>query len=348
MDFDIASILAVDGVTTGAIYVLIAIGTVLIFTVTRVVFIPFGDIAAFAALTLAALEGNQLPGTAGLVIVLAGIATLVEIAALVRSGRPQRLPQAIFFYLVVPLLLVALVWLAKPLYGASLVLRIAFALLLVIPIAPLLDRIVYRPIADASVLLLLIVSMALHFALAGIGLLFFGPEGVRTDPMIDASFDVGPVVLTGQTILIILASLAFSGLLYLFFEYSLAGKSLRATAVNRTGARLMGIRPERTGTIAYILGSVMAGVSGILIAPVNTIFYDSGFLLGLKAFVGAIIGGMLSYPATAAGALFVGILESFASFQNSALKDVIVFSLLIPILIWRSFAAVHGEEHDDE
>ena len=112
----------------------------------------------------------------------------------------------------------------------------------------------------------------------------------------------------------------FSGLLFLFFDFTLIGKALRATALNRTGARLMGIRPARAGTIAYLLGSLMAGVSGILIAPVNTIFYDFGFLLGLKAFVGAIIGGMASYPGAALGAFGVGIIESFASFQSSTLE----------------------------
>jgi len=91
-----------------------------------------------------------------------------------------------------------------------------------------------------------------------------------------------------------------------------------------------------------------AGVSGILIAPVNTVFYDSGFLIGLKAFVGAIVGGMTSYPGAVIGAVGVGILESFASFQSSALKDVIVFSLLIPVLVWRSLASLHSEEEIEE
>ena len=139
--------------------------------------------------------------------------------------------------------------------------------------------------------------------------------------------------------LILVAALVFSGLLFLLFDFTLIGKALRATAMNRTGARLMGVRPARAGTIAYLLGSLMAGVSGILIAPVNTMFYDSGFLLGLKAFVGAIVGGMTSYPVAALGAFGVGILESFASFQSSTFKDVIVFSLLIPILLWRSLAS---------
>lgn len=347
MTSDIAAILAIDGIATGAIYVLVAVGTVLIFTVTRVMFIPFGDIAAFTALTLAALETGHLPGTVGLVLVLAVLASLAECWSLGRSGRARQIPKALAFYLLLPVLIVLFVRLALPL-APSMPIRIVLALLLVMPISPLLDRIVFRPIADASVLLLLIVSMALHFALVGLGLLFFGPEGVRTQPLTDSAFTVFGVHVNGQTLLIVIASIVFSGLLYLFFGFTLTGKALRATAVNRTGARLMGIRPARSGTIAYLVGSLMAGVSGILVAPVNTIFYDSGFLLGLKAFVGAIIGGLASYPGTAIGAIFVGVLESFASFESSALKEVIVFSLLIPILIWRSIVSPHIEEEVEE
>lgn len=347
MTLEIAAILGIDGIANGAIYILVAIGLVLIFTVTRVIFVPFGDIAAFAALTLAALENRQVPGTISLVIALAVIATLVEAVSLARGGNLRAIPRSVFFYLGLPLLVVAMVrfGIAFELPTAA---RIALAILLVLPIAPLLDRIIFRPIADATVLLLLIVSVSLHFALSGLGLLFFGPEGVRTQPLTEMSVDLAGILISGQTILIVVTSVIFSLGLYLFFDYTLTGKALHATAVNRTGARLMGIRPARSGAIAYILGSLMAGVSGVLIAPVNTIFYDSGFLLGLKAFVGAIIGGLVGYPATALGALFVGLLESFASFQSSALKEVIVFSLLIPILIWRSVASTHSEEDIEE
>jgi len=347
MTADIAAILAIDGIATGAVYALVAIGTVLIFTVTRVIFIPFGDIAAFTALTLAALDAKQLPGTVGLVIVLACMASLMEVSSLARAGELRAVPKAIFGYLALPLIAVGIVWLAMR-FNPPMPVRIVLALLLIMPISPLLDRIVFRPIADASVLLLLTVSVALHFALVGLGLLFFGPEGVRTEPLTSLALDVAGVHVSGQTVLILVAALVFSGLLFLFFDYTLLGKALRATAFNRTGARLMGIRPARAGTIAYLLGSLMAGVSGVLIAPVNTMFYDSGFLLGLKAFVGAIVGGMTSYPAAALGAFGVGILESFASFQSSTLKDVIVFSLLIPVLLWRSLASQHSEEEVEE
>jgi branched-chain amino acid transport system permease protein len=348
MNGEIAAILAMDGIASGAIYVLIGLGLVLIFAVTRVIFVPFGDIAAFTALSLASLESGVRPGTVGLVAVLAVLATLIEGAALLRLGAFHRLPRAVFFYLVLPLLPAAAVWF---LAGAdlSMPIRIALSLALVLPIAPLLDRIVFRPIADASVLLLLTVAVALHFALSGLGLMFFGPEGVRTKPLTDAVFDVAGLVVNGQMLLILTASIVFCGLLFLYFEFTIQGKALRATAVNRVGARLVGIRPTSTGTIAYLLASLLAGISGVLIAPVTTIFYDSGFLLGLKAFVGAIIGAMVSYPVTALGAVMVGLLESFTSFWLSAYKEVLVFSLLIPVLVWRSlaFAGTEEEEADE-
>lgn len=347
MNGEIAAILAMDGIASGAIYVLIGLGLVLIFAVTRVIFVPFGDIAAFTALSLAALETGTRPGTVGLVAVLAILATMIEAIALARNRALHRLPRTLLFYLVLPLVPAAAVWFAA---GAalSMPLRIVLSLALVLPIAPLLDRIVFRPIADASVLLLLTVAVALHFALSGLGLMFFGPEGVRTKPLTDAVFDVAGLVINGQTLLILAASIVFCGLLFLYFEFTIQGKALRATAVNRVGARLVGIRPTSTGTIAYLLASLLAGISGVLIAPVTTIFYDSGFLLGLKAFVGAIIGAMVSYPVTALGAVMVGLLESFTSFWMSAYKEVLVFSLLIPVLLWRSLSFAGTEEEEAE
>ncbi len=347
MNGEIAAILAMDGIASGAIYVLIGLGFVLIFAVTRVIFVPFGDIAAFTALTLASLETGGRPGTVGLVAVLAVLATVVEAVALIRARALRRLPRALLFYLVLPLLPAAAVWL---LAGTTLAmpLRIALSLALVLPIAPLLDRIVFRPIADASVLLLLTVAVALHFALSGLGLMFFGPEGVRTQPLTERVFDVAGLVVNAQTLLVVAAAIVFSGLLFLYFEFTLRGKALRATAVNRTGARLVGIRPSSTGATAYLLASLLAGISGVLIAPVTTIFYDSGFLIGLKAFVGAIIGAMASYPVTALGALLVGLLESFASFWLSAYKEVVVFGLLIPVLLWRSLGLVATDEEEAE
>lgn len=347
MNSQIAAILTIDGVATGAIYVLIALGFVLIFAVTRIIFVPFGDITAFTALTLAGLENKQLPGTVGMVAALAALAALMEIYSLWRAGAAKAIPRALFFYLLLPLIPAAIVWLTAGTLLPPLV-RIVFTVAVILPIAPLLNRIVFWPIADASVLLLLIVSVALHFALDGLGLLFFGPEGVRTQSLFDYTAIIAGTPVSGQSILIVVSAIFFSFLLYLFFSFTLYGKALHATALNRTGARLMGIRPHHSGTIAFLLGSLLAAVSGILIAPVNTIFYDSGFLIGLKSFVGAIIGGLTSFPGTALGSTLVGVLESFAAFQSSPFKEVIVFSILIPVLLWRSYSSVQTEEESEE
>ncbi|WP_436295338.1 branched-chain amino acid ABC transporter permease, partial [Variovorax sp. LjRoot178] len=345
---DVALILGIDGLANGAVYLLAGLGLVLIFSVTRVVFVPFGDVAAFAALSLAAFETGRVPPTIGMVVVLTALALATEVASLVRRGETARIPKALLGWGVLPLIPCLLAWLAsRP--GVPAPVHIAVAVLLVVPIAPLLSRVVFQPIADASVLVLLIVSLALHFLLSGLGLLFFGPEGSRTQPLAGGSLPLGDgFAVSGQVILMVGAAIVLSGMFFLVFERTVAGKALRATAVNRVGARLVGIRPARTALLAYGCASLLAGLIGVLIAPVTTMYYDSGFIIGLKAFVAAIIGGLVSYPMTAIGALAVGVVESFASFWSGALKDVIVFSLLIPVLMLRSFLSVHAEEEEEE
>jgi len=258
------------------------------------------------------------------------------------------MPKAIAAWGLLPLVPCALAWAcARP--GVPSALQVAASVLLVVPVAPLLARVVFQPIADASVLVLLIVSLALHFLLSGLGLLFFGPEGSRTRPLASGTFQLAEgFTVSGQVVLMVAAALVLSALFFLVFERTIAGKALRATAVNRIGARLVGIRPARTALLAYGCASLLGGLIGVLIAPVTTMYYDSGFIIGLKAFVAAIIGGLVSYPATAAGALAVGLVESFASFWSGALKDVIVFSLLIPVLMLRSFLTVHADEDEEE
>jgi branched-chain amino acid transport system permease protein len=348
MTWDVALILGIDGLANGAVYLLAGLGLVLIFSVTRVVFVPFGDVAAFAALSLAAFETNRMPATIGLVATLALLAMITETWSLLRRGEGRHIPRALLGWGVLPALPCVAAWAIS---GQEVppAMRIAVAVALVVPITPLVARIALQPIADASVLVLLIVSLALHFLLSGLGLLFFGPEGSRTGPLASGSLTLpGGFPLSAQVMLMIGAAVVLSALFFLMFERTVAGKALRATAVNRVGARLVGIRPARTALLAYTLASLLAGLIGVLVAPVMTMYYDSGFLIGLKAFVAAIIGGLVSYPLTAAGALAVGGVESFASFWSGALKDVIVFSLLIPVLMLRSFLARHVEEEVEE
>ena len=245
--------------------------------------------------------------------------------------------------LIAPAIVVAVtVWAAPQKF--PLLVQSALAVAIVTLLGPLVYRLAYQRLADATVLVLLIVSVGVHFALTGLGLVFFGAEGFRNPSFWDQRFTLGPLALTGQTVIIFAVSIALILGLFLFFERTLRGKALRATAVNRLGARLMGISTTGAGKLSFGLAAFMGALSGLLIGPTTTVFYDSGFLIGLKGFVAAIFGGLASYPAAALGALMVGVLESFSSFYASAFKEVIVFTLIIPVLLWRSFQ--HG--HDDE
>jgi carbon-monoxide dehydrogenase large subunit len=115
------------------------------------------------------------------------------------------------------------------------------------------------------------------------------------------------------------------------------GTALRATAVHRGGARLVAISPALCGHVAFALAAVIGALAGILISAITTIYYDTGFLIALKGFVAAVIGGLVSYPLAAASAILIGLVESFASFHASAFKEVLVFMIIIPVLLWRSF-----------
>ena len=344
MDFSIASIPMLDGATNGAIYALLALATVLIFAITRVIFIPQGEFVAYGALTLALLQLGKVPGTVYLLVVLALIAALLEVIARLRRGIPAATAamRALKSLIVPVVVLVVTLW-AAPL-KLPLLLQSLLTLAIVTPLGPLVYRLAYEKLADATVLVLLIVSVGVHFALTGLGLVFFGAEGFRNPSFWDSRFSAGALTLSGQAVIIFMVSIALILALFLFFERTLRGKALRATAVNRLGARLMGISTSGAGRLSFGLAAFMGALSGLLIGPTTTLFYDSGFLIGLKGFVAAIFGGLASYPAAAVGALFVGLLESFGSFYASAFKEVIVFTVIIPVLLWRSFQ--HG--HDDE
>ncbi|WP_186182822.1 branched-chain amino acid ABC transporter permease [Burkholderia gladioli] len=349
MDLSIALILAQDGITTGAIYALLALALVLVFSVTRVIFIPQGEFVAYGALTLAALQTRKFPATCWLLVVLGIACFVLEVAVLIRhrerrhqlgrtlstlAGRCVLLPLALFA------LAHAVAALALPMLA-----QIALTLAIVVPMGRFIYRLAYQPIAEASTLVLLIVSVAVHFAMVGLGLVMFGAEGSRTTPFSDAQLTIGAQSVSVQSVVVVITALVMIAALALYFGRTIAGKALRATSVNRLGAQLVGIGTSQAGRLAFTLSAALGVLSGVLVGPLTTIYYDSGFLIGLKGFVGAILGGLVSYPLAAAGALLVGLLESYSSFWASAYKEVIVFTLIIPVLLWRSLAS---PRHDEE
>ena len=230
MDFSIASILLLDGVTNGAVYALLGLATVLVFTVTRVIFIPQGEFVAYGALTLAMLQTGQTPGTVWLLLILAVVASLMELIERWRHhGNVSRALLSAGKTLVFPVLvsLIAM-WAAPqkfPLWSQA-----SLSVAIVTAFGPLVYRVAYQSLESATPLVLLIVSVGVHFAMTGLGLLFFGAEGFRNPTFWDERFALGPVALTGQTVIIFISSLTLIVMMWLYFERSLRGKALRAAS----------------------------------------------------------------------------------------------------------------------
>jgi branched-chain amino acid transport system permease protein len=345
VDSTIAAFLIQDGVINGAIYALLAVALVLVFTVTRVILVPQGEFVTFGGLTLAALETGRTPGAIWLLLVLAALATAMDVFAALREGHMRKAVTAAAWGLLPALFIAGLVLLLAPM-KLGLVPRLILCTLIIVPMGPYLYRAAFQPIASASVLVLLIAAVGAHLALTGAGLVIFGAEGFRTAPLIAGSFQIGPLTVTGQSLLVLFASVALLAGFAFFFARTYIGKALRASAVNQRGARLVGISNSLSGKLAFTMAAGIAVVSAVLIAPLTTLYYDSGFIIGLKGFVAAIIGGLASYPGAVLAALGVGLIESFSSFWASAFKEVIVFASILPVLFWRSLVTRHVEEEE--
>jgi hypothetical protein len=194
------------------------------------------------------------------------------------------------------------------------------------------------------VLVLLIVSVGVHFALTGLGLVFFGAEGFRNPSFWDARFSAGPLTLSGQAIIVFMAALAL---------IARAVPVLRAHAA-RQGAARHGGQPARRAAdghldararaLSFGLAAFIGALTGLLIGSTTTMLYDSGFLIGLKGFVAAIFGGSQVTRRRARRAV-----RRTARILRLVLGQRLQGSDRLhrdhPVLLWRSF--LHGH-HDEE
>ncbi|QFZ85168.1 branched-chain amino acid ABC transporter permease [Variovorax paradoxus] len=345
MDMSVFSLLAIDGMTNGAVYALLAMTIVLVFAVTRVLFIAQGEFVVFGALTLAELSSGKLPSAVSLLSVLLAAAVMQEVvgAARHRTSLAATL-KSLSRLAMPPLAAIFLTWAAMkaqpPLWANAIL-----TLVLVTPMGPLLYRVVYRSLASSSVLTLLIVSVGVHFSLVGLGLVFYGPEGYRTPAFADGTLEIFGVPVSMQAALVVAIAVLLISVLSWLFAFTFRGMALRATAVNSLGARIVGLSTERAGETSFALAAAIGALSGLLMGSTTTLYYDTGFLIGLKGFIAAVFAGLASFPGAMAGAMAVGLIESFGSFWSSAFKESIVFGAVIPILLWRSVLHGTSEEH---
>ncbi|KAG1449153.1 hypothetical protein G6F57_016690 [Rhizopus arrhizus] len=170
----------------------------------------------------------------------------------------------------------------------------------------------------------------------GLALVFFGAEGWRTPAFVSGQVDLGFMVWSAQSLFVVATCALLIVALWLFFGKTLYGRALRATAVNRRGARLVGISTTMSGSLTFTLAVGIGAMSGMLIAPITTVYYDTGFLIGLKGFVGAIIGGLASGRGVVVGGLILGIAETTTGFYlSTGYKDVPGLVLLLLVLTFK-------------
>ncbi|WP_347489040.1 branched-chain amino acid ABC transporter permease [Desulfoscipio sp. XC116] len=227
--------------------------------------------------------------------------------------------------------------LAISIYSSGMPMPAAFAItvLLVAVLGGVLERSAIHTARRASGLTLIIITIGLAISLRGLALLAWGTETYS----LPAFSGGGPLFIQGAAItpqslwVFGLVAVTLAGL-YAFFELTYWGKAVKASMINRTAARLVGINPNTVSFLAFVTSGALGAAAGIFIAPITMTTYDMGFMLGVKGFVAAIIGGLGNVGGAVLGGLLLGVLESYsAGLISSGSKDAITIIILLAVLL---------------
>ena len=201
-----------------------------------------------------------------------------------------------------------------------------------------IERFAYRPLRNSPRLAPLITAIGISFLLQNAVMLIFGPSDKSFPQIIKSqNYSWGNVAFTNLQILIALTSILLMVVLNAFIKNSKLGKAMRALADDPKAASLVGINPDQIISIAFLIGSGLAGAGGVMFGMYyNTINFHDGYLVGLKAFTAAVLGGIGNVPGAMLGGLLIGILESLgAGYLSSEWKNVFAFFILFLVLLLR-------------
>jgi branched-chain amino acid transport system permease protein len=205
----------------------------------------------------------------------------------------------------------------------------------------LIERVAFRPLRDSSRMAPLITALGVSIFLQNSVLLLLGPDIRSYDSSsyipVTSGIHVGVLRISLVRILVIVTSVVLMILLTLFVKRTHLGRAMRSVSYDREAAAMMGVDIDRTIMIAFFIGSLLAGIAGVMAGLVfSRVFQLMGFVAGLKAFTGAVIGGIGSIPGAMLGGMFVGLAESFTSaYISSTFQNVIVFGVLVVVMLIR-------------
>jgi branched-chain amino acid transport system permease protein len=228
----------------------------------------------------------------------------------------------------------------------ALLAALAAAMAVCVATGVLVERIAYRPLRNAPRLAPLITAIGVSIILQNVAMIVWGRQYLSFPPVLDLKvYEWAGATITNVQILIVGVAAVTMGGLLLLVQRTRLGRAMRATAQNREVAGLMGVDVNRVIAATFAVGSALAAVAGLLIAAYYGIaHYNMGFILGLKAFSAAVLGGIGNIPGALLGGLLLGVIESLGAgyiddltggFLGSHYQDIFAFFILILVLIFR-------------
>jgi branched-chain amino acid transport system permease protein len=270
--------LAFAGLSVGAVYALVAVGFVAIFTVSEVINLAQGEFAA-----------------------LSGLVAISAVAS-----------------------------------GVALAAAVALALATVAVVAVLMERLTIAPVKRMTTLTSIILTLGVSTALKALMLLVWGPDSRGLPSFPGRDLVVAGVSIRAQELWILGVTAVVAVALVWFYERTGWGKALRACAEQPTAARLVGISLARASMLSFLIAGLTGAIAGVVASPIYFSSWESGLAVGLKGFVAATLGGLVSIRGALFGGLSLGILESLvAGYVDTGLRDAVAFVVLILVLVVR-------------
>jgi branched-chain amino acid transport system permease protein len=220
----------------------------------------------------------------------------------------------------------------------ALIIAIFVAMVVCAVCGVVIERIAYRPLRNAPRLAPLITAIGVSILLQQLAILVFGRNYFSFPELIDKTpITFGPVTVTLNEIVILVASVALMGGLLWLVHRTKIGTAMRATAENQKVAGLMGIDINKIIAFTFAIGSGLGAIAGVMVASnYGQAHYYMGFMLGLKAFTAAVMGGIGNLWGAMVGGLILGLVENVGLiFVRGDYKDIFAFVVLVLVLIFR-------------
>lgn len=218
--------------------------------------------------------------------------------------------------------------------GLPFFVALALAAFVMAALGALFSRLVFARLQKQRTIVAIIATVGFGIFLKELARILYGPEPlVYAGPFGSSMLSIAGVKISYQQVLILVIVVALTIAQSIVLRRTMIGKVMRAVAVDRDTAALMGIPVQRVlaGTFAY--SSVLAALAGMLLAPLFFVTTEMGSMIGLKGFIAMIIGGFGSIPGAILGGVILGVAENWSSyFLSSTYKDVIAFVLLLIFL----------------